>query len=84
MSQHPTGFNGMRWGGVWHDTKDPRGSHILFEDFVPALFTTRREARAYIEKKYGYIRNRPDLRAAPFKWRMPVAVKLSIKLGVIS
>ena len=27
------------------------------------LFRTRRECRAYIEMRYGYQRNRPDLRA---------------------
>ena len=33
------------------------------------LFDTRREARKFIESKYGYWRNRQDLRAEPHGWK---------------
>lgn len=42
------------------------------------LFRTRRACRAYIEERYGYIRRRPDLKAEPFKWRMPRAVRVEV------
>lgn len=67
----------VRWGGQW---KHSDGDHILFENRIPALFRTRREARAYIEEKYGYIRRRPDLRAAPHHWRVPQAVRVEIRI----
>lgn len=46
----------------------------------PVLFHTRREARKFIESKYGYIRIRPDLRAEPHGWRLPRAVKVAVIL----
>lgn len=42
------------------------------------LFRTRRECRAYIEMRYGYIRNREDLRAEPHGWRYPQAVLVTV------
>jgi hypothetical protein len=66
----------VRWGGLW---KDRFSEHLLFEDRLPVLFRTRREARTWIEKKYGYIRKRKDLRVAPHYWRLPTAVKVTIE-----
>jgi hypothetical protein len=43
------------------------------------LFRTRREARAFIDMEYSYIRNRPDLRTEPHGWRMPRAVRVIVK-----
>ncbi len=37
------------------------------------LFRTRREARDWARKHYGYISRRPDLKAAPHHW-LPVKV----------
>ena len=42
------------------------------------LFRTRRACRAYIEERYGYIRNRPDLRAEPHGWHLPSAVRVTV------
>ena len=42
------------------------------------LFRTRREARDAIEEQWAFLRDRPDLRAAPHHWRMPVAVRVSV------
>lgn len=42
----------------------------------PAIFHTRREARAWIREHHGYIQQRPDLRAAPHGWLAPLAVKV--------
>jgi len=45
---------------------------------LPALFRTRRECRDYIKEKYGYIKNREDLREEPHGWRLPRPVKVEI------
>ena len=45
-----------------------------------ALFNTRSEAREFIEKQFGYQRNRPDLRAEPHGWKMPLPVKVRVIL----
>jgi hypothetical protein len=42
------------------------------------LFRYRRECRTYIEERYGYIRDREDLRAEPYGWRMPQAVRVTV------
>ena len=46
--------------------------------FYPVVFQTRREAREHIEKHYGYRRNRPDLKAAPHGWTVPMPVKIRV------
>jgi hypothetical protein len=43
------------------------------------LFSTRLEARYYINLKYGYLRDRPDLKQEPFGWMMPRAIKVRIE-----
>jgi hypothetical protein len=42
------------------------------------LFRTRRECRAYIKVRYGYMWTRPDLRAEPFGWFLPRAVRVEV------
>lgn len=69
------------WGAKWI-SHSPYGSreHLLHEKCLPILFRTRREARAYIKMRYGYIATRPDLRSPPHCWRMPRAVRVSVKM----
>lgn len=50
--------------------------HLVFDEGYPAMFRTRREARAFSEKRYGYIKKRPDLRTYPHFWRMPKPVRI--------
>lgn len=45
---------------------------------LPRMFMTRESCRAYIQKHFGHIRTRPDLRAEPHGWRMPQAVKVAV------
>ena len=42
------------------------------------LFTTRQECRDWINKHYGYIKHRKDLRSEPHGWRLPEAVKVDV------
>src|SRR3990167_1240721 len=51
--------------------------HLLFESGQLITFKTRLEARDYIERKLGYIKQRPDLRAFPYYWRLPIPVKIT-------
>jgi hypothetical protein len=71
------------WGAKWiSDCRlDGHCEHLLYENLLPALFKTRREARAFIEKKYGYIRHRPDLRREPHGWRMPQPVRVTVAMA---
>lgn len=70
------------WGALWRSNSKLDGyeAHLLNEDCLPVLFRTRKEARAYIEKKYGYIRARDDLRAQPHGWKMPIAVQVRVSI----
>ena len=45
------------------------------------LFHTRREARAHIETRYGYLRQRPDLRREPHGWLAPIPIRVSIEVN---
>lgn len=62
-----------RWCVWWHD-------RAMWDGERPLLFYTRREARQYINSRYGYIRTRADLRAPPFSWRMPQARRIIVNL----
>lgn len=67
------------WAVEWHNRNllDADQRHLIWEH-PPRLFRSRRECRAFIEEKYGYIREWPDLRSEPHGWRMPRAVQVIV------
>lgn len=75
-----------RWGVEWHSRNrlDGESRHLMFATPEPpgvehpVLFRTRADARAWIARRFGYLRRRPDLRAEPFGWPMPRAVRVVI------
>lgn len=70
------------WGALWRSKNNLDGAreHLLRENLLPVMFTTRAEARAYIAEKYGYIKARKDLRCEPHGWRMPRAVPIIVSV----
>jgi hypothetical protein len=73
----------FRWGVMWYSKNEMDGvrKHLMYtsQDYytnIPLLFRTRREARKHITEKWGYIKDRKDLRVEPHGWRMPRAVKV--------
>jgi hypothetical protein len=58
---------------------DGHRAHLVCENLVPVLFATRQAARSFADEKFGYIRNRPDLRDEPHGWRIPRAVKVRVE-----
>ncbi len=68
-----------RWGLEWFSKNERDGitRHLIFHNLLPALFFTRKEARAFAEREYGYIRTRKDLRIEPHGWRLPRPVRVS-------
>jgi len=72
------------WAAEWHSKclLDGEKRHIINMNLLPVLFRTRRKCREFIENNYGYINERPDLKAEPHGWRIPQAVKVEIvKIG---
>lgn len=69
------------WAAKWHAPNDESDGHFLGDGFGVAIFATRAQCRAWIEERYGYIKRRADLRAAPFFWRMPRAVRVRVTVG---
>ncbi len=57
-----------------------RQSLIHGDDGLPRLFKTKREAKAFADLCFGYIRKRPDLRREPHGWRMPRPVRVTIEV----
>ena len=69
-----------RWIVVWRSENrlDGKCEHPIFENGDLVTLRTRRAARQWIAANYGYIAERPDLRAEPHGWKMPVAKKATI------
>lgn len=64
--------------GDGHPIVQPAG------DQTPLVtFATRQAARAFIRDRYGYIATRPDLRAEPHGWRLPIPVRIKITVAEV-
>ena len=63
------------WGVEW---RSKNAAHLQWQYDV-RLYRTRRECRDFINERFGYIRTRPDLKAAPHGWRMPRAVRVEVR-----
>lgn len=57
---------------------------VHLDGYTTALFRTREEARGHIRQHFGYIRRRPDLRAEPHGWKMPVPVKVRVSIEEVA
>lgn len=74
--------HGQLWGALWRSESRLDGviEHLLHECGTPMLFSTRRETREWISLRFGYIRQRPDLRAEPFGWKTPTPVRVEVRV----
>ena len=73
----------MAWAAKWRSRSLACGKQeylIGAGQIPPLLFKTRADCRAHIRIKYGYITTRPDLRREPHGWKMPVPVKVTVKV----
>ena len=76
----------LAWGIKWVSDPplDGHKEYIIGGAFgEQAAFATRREARAYRDKRYGYIREREDLKRPPHCWKLPqvVRIKMTVELA---
>jgi hypothetical protein len=78
----PEFASNLKWAVQWSSRSrlDGDSRHFMWDDGKPLLFRTRRAARERIRAVWGYIKNRPDLRAEPHGWRMPRAVRVYVVL----
>ena len=74
-----------KWAIKWRSKNRLNGKreHFIFRDCQPKLFRTRWQARDFIKAEYGYIKDRPDLKAEPHGWKMPIAVKVEIVINEV-
>lgn len=77
-----------RWAIKWREENRLDGKR---ENFITEttgvgylLFRTREEARNTIKERWGYIAKRKDLRQEPHGWKMPLAVRVEVKLTELS
>ena len=71
------------WGVLWRSENklDGKREYIMNGDrCVPVLFRTKKEANKLIQKRYGHIKDRPDLRKEPHGWKMPIPVKVKVEV----
>jgi hypothetical protein len=77
----------VRWGVLSRFSKesiDGARQYIVGDYPRPTLcFTSRAQARAFINERWGYIAHRPDLRRAPHGWRMPIPVRVRITVEIV-
>jgi hypothetical protein len=75
-----------RWAVVWRVKQEGcrRYIHATYmydpNTGLPYLFKTRRQANEFINTRWGYIRDREDLRTPPHSWRIPLAVKVTVMI----
>ena len=71
----------IRWSLLWSQSTilDGHKEHLVYENCIPVLFRTRKEARNFAKIKYGYIKERKDLRAEPHCWRIPTPIRVQIE-----
>ena len=50
--------------------------------YATMVFQTREDAREHVRKHHGYIARRPDLRAEPFGWKVPLIVKVRVTVEI--
>ena len=78
----------LAWAAEWHSRNllDGDQRYLIGVPVPPyvKLFRTRRECQKWIETNYGYIRNRPDLRAEPYGWRMPRPVRVVTTVRILA
>lgn len=69
------------WSLLWRQQTrlDGLTEHLIYNECKPVLFRTRREARAFAVKEYGYIKYRKDLRVEPHCWRLPKPVRVEVR-----
>ncbi len=68
------------WSPKWLSCNqlDGQREYLIWDKLMPVLFRSRRECREWIERKYGYIRERDDLRKEPHGWRLPRPVRVEL------
>ncbi len=72
----------VRWAALWRSENrlDGKTEYIICENLSPVLFKTRKKTREFIEERYGYIRERKDLREEPHGWKIPRPVRVKISI----
>jgi len=73
----------LYWSVLWHSKNclDGIKEYIVQENQLPVLFHTKREAKEYIKRRFGYIATRKDLRTEPHGWRMPKAIGIILMIN---
>jgi hypothetical protein len=75
----------VRWAILWQSSTNLMGIDAIScgtSQTNIMIFHTRHEARKEIWIRFGYIKDRPDLKSEPHGWKMPkpVRIKLTVEL----
>ena len=71
-----------RWAALWREKNKLNGKRerFILAGTHPLLFKTRKLCNEFIQKEYGYYKDRADLRSEPFGWKIPKAVRVLVTL----
>ena len=64
------------------DAQHPECEHFIHRDGEPRFFGTRSECRAEMERIFGYIKKRKDLRVEPHGWSFLRAVMVVVTVRI--
>ena len=74
----------VMWGVLWRSNNqlDGRTEYLIrdYDDGNLVLFRSCRDTRVWIEAHYGHLRTRPDLQREPFGWKMPIPVRVEMRV----
>ena len=77
LDGHREWFEGRSGDPLADGLREP---HPGLSGYRALAFETRAEAREWVREKWAYLRDRPDLRAEPFCWRMPKPVRVAVQI----
>jgi hypothetical protein len=69
------------WSALWRSNNKLHGKQesLIYRNRIVVLFRTRQEARNFINKEYGYIKQDAILMAEPHGWKIPIPIRVIIK-----
>ena len=75
------------WAVLWRSEcrLDGKVERLVGSPWFPlktALFASRAKAREYAQRKFGYIKNRKDLRQEPHGWKIPKVIQVEVSYNI--
>lgn len=64
--------------GKFYDGPDKYDIPDCVDGYTVMVFSSRKKAREFVKRHFGYIKDRPDLKGPPHNWKTPKVVKVMV------